>query len=133
MDVRGLENPTPSEKVEILSDFHSCISKVQQVISAAIEILDLEAGGDLARQLRDTYFIILKGLSKSSKDLDVDSLKKYLEALRELKDGWKIAAEACVNARGYPSAINQEVPVPPSQIEIPATTSERFLGSYSPT
>ena len=133
LDVRGLENRKPCEKVEILGDFHSCISKVQQVISAAIEMLDFEAGGDLARQLRDTYSIILKGLSKSSKDLDIDSLKKYLEALRELKDGWKVAAETSVNGQRYPSGINQEVPVPESQVESPAAASERVIESYSPT
>ncbi len=87
-----LENTSWEQRMQITQDFHNNCSRAMQIVVALRELLDLEAGGELAAQLQETYTAIATTIWDASKARDVGALAKMLEALIELRSAWETLA-----------------------------------------
>jgi len=87
-----LENTSWEQRMQITQDFHNNCSRAMQIVVALRELLDLEAGGELAAQLQETYTAIATTIWDASKARDVGGLAKMLEALIELRSAWETVA-----------------------------------------
>lgn len=87
-----LEDASWEERLQITQDFHNNCSRAMQIVVALRELLDLEAGGELAAQLQETYTAIATTIWDASKAKNVRDLSKMLEALIELRSAWETVA-----------------------------------------
>ena len=87
-----LEDASWEERLQITQDFHNNCSRAMQIVVALRELLDLEAGGELAAQLQETYTAIATTIWDASKAKNVTDLAKMLEALIELRSAWETVA-----------------------------------------
>ncbi len=87
-----LEDTSWEERLQITQDFHNNCSRAMQIVVALRELLDLEAGGELAAQLQETYTAIATTIWDASKAKNVGDLTKMLEALIELRSAWETVA-----------------------------------------
>ena len=87
-----LEDASWEERLQITQDFHNNCSRAMQIVVALRELLDLEAGGELAAQLQETYTAIATTIWDASKAKNVGDLTKMLEALIELRSAWETVA-----------------------------------------
>ena len=87
-----LEDASWEERLQITQDFHNNCSRAMQIVVALRELLDLEAGGELAAQLQETYTAIATTIWDASKAKNVRDLAKMLEALIELRSAWETVA-----------------------------------------
>ena len=76
-------------RLKATEEFNLSISKALQIVTALREVLDHQNGGEIAKQLHDTYTAIMASLWKSSKERDTEELNKILRAVTELKDAWE--------------------------------------------
>ena len=88
LPITKVEQLPLEEKLKVLEDFNLSISSALQILIALRELIDVENGGSLAIQLKDTYSSISKALWQASKDRDIGALEKLLEAIEELKGAW---------------------------------------------
>ena len=82
------------ERLETVADFHSNTGRCLQILVSLREILDMEAGGALARQLDQTYQLLAKSIWRAAKEKDRHTLTKMHEALSDLREGWAEIASA---------------------------------------
>ena len=64
-------------------------SHAMQIVIGLRGILDLDNGGDLAKQLYETYTAIGASLAKARTEKDLVSIEKLYMALTELREGWE--------------------------------------------
>ena len=88
LPMTNVEQLPLEEKLKVLEDFNLSISSALQILVALRELVDVENGGSLALQLRDTYTSISKALWQASKDKDLRALATLLTAVDELKEAW---------------------------------------------
>ena len=72
--------------------FYECTTKVAQIILSLRELLDMEAGGELAVQLYQTYSAIASSVFKIKTSKNITDLEKISTAVGEIRDGWKTIA-----------------------------------------
>ena len=60
-----------------------------QIVIGLRGVLDLDKGGDLAKQLYETYTSIAASLFKAVGNRDLVSIEKLYLAMSELKEGWQ--------------------------------------------
>ncbi|MBN1125657.1 MAG: flagellar export chaperone FliS [Sedimentisphaerales bacterium] len=65
------------------------ISKTQDIIFELNTVLDLEAGGEIARNLRKLYNFMWRHLSQANTSQDTDKLREVISLLEILKRGWQ--------------------------------------------
>jgi flagellin-specific chaperone FliS len=87
-----LEDASWEKRLQITQDFHNNCSRAMQIVVALRELLDLEAGGELAAQLQETYTAIATTIWDASRAKNVGDLSKMLEALIELRSAWETVA-----------------------------------------
>lgn len=68
------------------------INKATEIIIELSVSLDLEAGGEVAQNLRSLYNYIGEQLSRANVQCDVQALEDIISLLEELNDGWKQVA-----------------------------------------
>ena len=86
-----LEELPIEEKLANIEEYGKSVSNALQIITALREILDMEKGGELARQLSTTYSAIASSIWKASQNKDSKSLEKTYEAIDQLRLGWQEA------------------------------------------
>ncbi len=69
------------------------ISKAQDIITELNAVLDMEAGGDIAGNLRKLYFFMNERLSQANSKNDPEMIREVISLLEELNQGWKAIAE----------------------------------------
>ena len=74
---------------ENIEPFYESTTKVVQIILSLRELLDMEAGGELADQLYQTYSAVASSIFKLKRSKDVAELDKIISAISEIRDGWK--------------------------------------------
>ena len=89
LENQDLTNKNWDVRLKATEELNLSISKTIQIVTALREILDHDKGGDLARQLEETYTSIMAALWKSSAEKDVAGMKKIMEALSDLKEAWE--------------------------------------------
>ncbi|MFC1675604.1 flagellar export chaperone FliS [Planctomycetota bacterium] len=65
------------------------ICKAQDIISELNTILDMEAGGEVAMNLRKLYLFMNRHLNQANIEQDTEKIKEVIELLEELNQGWK--------------------------------------------
>ena len=74
---------------ENIEPFYESTTKVVQIILSLRDLLDMEAGGELADQLYQTYSAVAASIFKLKKSKNVADLDKIISAISEVRDGWK--------------------------------------------
>lgn len=69
------------------------IRKAQRVIDELNSLLDMDAGGDVARNLRAIYNFMIKHLSEAGVECDVDLIQEVIVQLEELNSSWKVIVD----------------------------------------
>ncbi len=65
------------------------IGKAQDIISELNTVLDMEAGGEIASNLRKLYFFMTRHLSKANSKSDPQMVREVISLLEELNKGWR--------------------------------------------
>ncbi len=65
------------------------ISKVMSIIEELLSSLDMEAGGEIAVNLRDIYIYILTELTIANAKNDIERIKHINSILNELRSAWR--------------------------------------------
>ena len=65
------------------------IARAERIVQVLNSSLDMEAGGDVARALRDFYETVLTGLFIANKDNDERVLENVIMMLERVKGAWE--------------------------------------------
>lgn len=65
------------------------IQKAQDIIFELNTVLDMEAGGEVAKNLRGLYNFMSRHLTQANIKCDVQMLREVLSILEELNQGWR--------------------------------------------
>ena len=65
------------------------IVKAMAIVDELDGCLNMEAGGDIAKNLRSLYAFIRNHLLQANLDRDADALRDVIKILEELNEGWK--------------------------------------------
>jgi flagellar protein FliS len=68
------------------------ISKAQDILMELNNSLDMDAGGEIAGNLRRLYLFMWKYLNQANLRKDPRMIRKVIELLEELNRGWKAIA-----------------------------------------
>jgi flagellar protein FliS len=82
------------------------IGKAQDIISELNNSLDMEVGGELARDLRSLYNFIYGRLSTANIERDVEKIDDCIRLLRQLHGAWEQAARETAGQRQETSRTN---------------------------
>ena len=84
-----LRQSQESLKQEDFEGFSKTTDHAMQIVIGLRGVLDLDKGGDLAKQLYETYTSIAASLFKAVGNRDLVSIEKLYLAMSELKEGWQ--------------------------------------------
>ena len=65
------------------------INKALDIINELNTVLDIEAGGEIAGNLRSLYLFMSKHLSQANVEADPQRIKEVISLMEELNKGWK--------------------------------------------
>ena len=65
------------------------IAKAQDIINELNAVLDMEAGGEIATNLRQLYLFMVKQLSEANTQKDPRMIREVISLMEELNQGWK--------------------------------------------
>lgn len=83
-----LDELSLEERLKSIEDFHKQTGKALQILVTLRGLLDLENGGEVAKQLGETYQLLASSLWKATREKDLYTIGSLLNALSELKDAW---------------------------------------------
>ena len=83
--IREIEASNPEGKGKL-------IGKAQDIISELNTVLDIEAGGEVAMNLRKLYLFMNRHLNQANIKQSTEKIKEVIELLEELNQGWKAIA-----------------------------------------
>ncbi len=69
------------------------LSKAQDIIFELNAVLDMEAGGEIAQNLRSLYMYMNRRLSEANISLNTEIMDEVVALLQELNNSWKAIAE----------------------------------------
>ncbi len=84
-----LRQSQESLKQDDFEGFSKTTNHAMQIVIGLRGVLDLEKGGDLAKQLYETYTAIAASLFKAIGEKDSIAIEKLYLAMSELKEGWE--------------------------------------------
>ena len=76
------------------------IGKAQDIISELNNSLDMDAGGELSKNLRALYNFLYRHLNQANMDRDVEKIGDCIEILEQLHGAWEDVAEKEPSAGG---------------------------------
>jgi flagellar protein FliS len=65
------------------------ISKAQDIINELNAVLDMDAGGEVATNLRRLYGFMVRRLSEANAKKDPQLIRDVIQLMEELNQGWK--------------------------------------------
>jgi flagellar protein FliS len=68
------------------------ISKAQDIINELNAVLDMEAGGEVAENLRRLYCFMIRRLTEANINKDPNLIREVIDLMEELNQGWKAIA-----------------------------------------
>lgn len=71
-----------------LARLSEATGRAQAIVNELNVTLNMEAGGEIARNLRDLYLFINRHLSASAMKRDVDGIRQASELILGLRDAW---------------------------------------------
>jgi flagellar protein FliS len=69
--------------------FDETSTRAMQIVLALRGVLNMEEGGEVAKNLYETYTSIAASMFKAKREENVASFEKLYEALSELREAWK--------------------------------------------
>ena len=69
---------------------HNCLMKSQAIVQQLNSDLNMEAGGEIAQNLRSLYVYINKRLVEANVNKDIVIVQEVIELLSELKEAWDV-------------------------------------------
>ena len=75
-----------------------CIQKAQAIITELEVSLDMEKGGEIAKNLMSLYVFFNEELVHASISRDKEKINSVLRMLKELAESWKAIANSTANA-----------------------------------
>lgn len=82
MAIKEIEADNPEEKGKY-------INKATDIINELKTVLDMEAGGEVAMNLRKLYLFIGQHLTEANKEQNTGKIEEVIKLLEELNHGWK--------------------------------------------
>lgn len=73
------------------------IGKLQDIVIELNNSLDLEVGGDVARELSSLYDYLIYASTQANMKIEKEPLESCLEILKTLYDGWNTAIKSLKN------------------------------------
>jgi flagellar protein FliS len=83
--IREIESKDPEAKGEY-------ISKAIDIIFELNTVLDTEAGGEIAMNLRKLYLFMGKHLTEANAKQDIGKIEEVINLLEDLNQSWKVIA-----------------------------------------
>jgi len=68
------------------------ISKAMDIINELDVVLDMEAGGEVASNLRRLYLFMVAHLNKANREQSIPKVQDVIKLLEELNQSWKAIA-----------------------------------------
>lgn len=68
------------------------INRAQDIIAELNAVLDMEAGGEIAKNLRGLYLFMNRHLSQANAKRDPQMIEEVITLLDELNQGWRTIA-----------------------------------------
>ncbi|SHK21030.1 flagellar export chaperone FliS [Thermocrinis minervae] len=85
LDISRKREQSPEELKEKLEN----LGRAQEIITVLDSTLDLEKGGEIAKNLREIYQALSNDLVRLSLQDDPETLEKMIKVLWELKSAWE--------------------------------------------
>ena len=86
--IRHCEQAVQAIQEKNLPAQHEHLTKAQRILSELTASLDLEAGGEIAKNLFSIYAFCLNSLVEANLKDDAEKVKPCLRILQELRDSW---------------------------------------------
>ncbi|HBG78094.1 MAG: flagellar export chaperone FliS [Phycisphaerae bacterium] len=74
------------------ADKGTYINKALDIIAELNAVLDMDAGGEIAMNMRKLYSFMTRHLSQANIDCDKQKINEVISLLEELNTGWKAIA-----------------------------------------
>ena len=68
------------------------INRAQDIIDELNAVLDMEAGGEISRNLRSLYLFMLRYLTRANVERDAKAITDVITQLETLNEGWRAIA-----------------------------------------
>lgn len=68
------------------------LNKALDIINELNTVLDMDAGGEVATNLRNLYMFMIRHLHKADIKQDTAKIKEVIKLLEELNQSWKVIA-----------------------------------------
>ena len=65
------------------------LNKAEDIINELSTVLDMEAGGEIATNLRSLYMFMIRHLHEANKKQDTKKIEEVIKLLEELNQAWK--------------------------------------------
>ena len=65
------------------------INRAQDILSELNAVLDMETGGEVAKNLRSLYLFMNRRLSQANTKRDVQMIQEVIALMEDLNQGWK--------------------------------------------
>lgn len=80
--IKEIENDNAEAK-------HIYLTKTYNIVNELNAVLDMEAGGEIAENLRSLYLYMMKKINEANIKQDVEICREVISLLEELNEGWK--------------------------------------------
>lgn len=94
----GYIEPTGKILPGNIEQYGICIQKSQAIITELEVSLDMDKGGDIARNLMSLYLFFNEELVSANINHDKNKLEFVLKMMKELADSWRQIANSVANA-----------------------------------
>ena len=85
-------------KARDIEKFNNCLQKAQAIITELQVSLDMEKGGEIAKNLMSLYIYFNNELMSANINRDKKKVDFVLSMMTELSDAWRQAASSTANA-----------------------------------
>ena len=96
LPVDQLDSLPLDDRLNTIDEFHKSTAKALQILTGLRGILDRKQGGELAKQLEETYSILISSIWTASRKKDLTSMHKNYLALSELRQAWTEISKTAV-------------------------------------
>jgi flagellar secretion chaperone FliS len=96
--LRFLTHAIAAIEAKNIESAHTNLIRTQAIVTELLESLDIERGGDIARQLLSVYEYMNRRLIEANLRKDVEPAREVERLLRELLPAWQEAARSTAGA-----------------------------------
>jgi len=87
--VRFLRKALEHMQAGQLAEAVQCIGRAKDIIQELNVSLDMEAGGEISKNLRSLYAFMIRHLAQADAKRDPQMIREVIKLLEDLNEGWK--------------------------------------------